>query len=89
MMADEMRDLVIAALNKATGVLNTPEFARAVLAGQDLEFDSFDMDSLTLFEVVMSLEDRLGIELDADEVLATSSVDGLVAFLQTRAVVAG
>lgn len=88
-MADEMRDLVIAALNKATGVLNTPEFARAVLAGQDLEFDSFDMDSLTLFEVVMSLEDRLGIELDADEVLATSSVDGLVAFLQTRAVVAG
>lgn len=83
-MAENLRDVVVAALNKATGLLNTPEHARILLSGGDLRFDKIEMDSLTLFEVIMDIETRLGIELDADQVAATESVDGLVAFLQAQ-----
>jgi acyl carrier protein len=83
-MTDQLRDTVISALNKATGLLNNPELARPLMAGQDLSFEVFEMDSLSLFEVIMDLEERLGLELDAEQVASSLSVDGLVAHLRTR-----
>jgi acyl carrier protein len=83
-MTDALRHTVISALNKATGLLNNPELARPLMAGQDLAFEAFEMDSLSMFEVIMELEERLGLELDADQVAASLSVNGLVAHLRTR-----
>jgi acyl carrier protein len=79
-----LRATVIAALDSVTGVMNQPDTARALMAGGDLLFDTLDIDSLSLMEMVMALEDALGIELDGDEVAATRSVDGLVKFLAIR-----
>ena len=83
-MMDAVREVVIGALHKATGVLNTPERARALLSGEDLAFSEIDMDSLSLFEVIMEVEDRFGIELDADLVAGHEGVDAFVAYLKTR-----
>ncbi len=79
-----MRDIVIAALDKATGILNNADLARPLLGGHDVAFDQFEMDSLSLFEVIMELEERLGLELDADAVVASVSVAGLVSYLEAR-----
>lgn len=83
-MTQHIRAVVIAALDKAIGVLNTPATARALMGGQDLAFDAVEIDSLSLMEMVMQIEDVLGVELDADEVVAQQSVDGLVAYLKKR-----
>ena len=83
-MTGTLRDVVIKAVDRATGVMNVPATARLLMAGQDLAFDTLDIDSLSLLEIVMQLEDALGVELDADEVAAQGSVDGLVTFLAQR-----
>jgi acyl carrier protein len=83
-MTVHLRDVVIGALDAVTGVMNVPATARGLMAGQDLAFDVLDIDSLSLLEIVMQLEDALGVELDADEVAAQGSVDGLVRFLHQR-----
>ena len=83
-MTLQLRDVVIAALDSVTGVMNIPETARGLMAGQNLAFDTLDIDSLALLEIVMELEDALGVELDADEVAAQGSVDGLAQYLAKR-----
>lgn len=86
-MTEDIRGIVVQALDRATGVLNTPDLAREIHGGRDVGFDRLQMDSLSLFEVIMEIEDRLGVELDADEVTRQGSLQGLVAHLQamTRA----
>ncbi len=78
------RDIVIEALNKATGILNEPEMARRILGGGDVRFDEMEIDSLSLFEVIMEVEERLGIELDADLVAAQPSIDAFAGYLAAR-----
>lgn len=81
-MTVQLRATVIAALDRVTGVMNQPALARTLMAGDDLFFDTLDIDSLSL--MVMALEDALGIELDGDEVAATRSINGLVHDLARR-----
>jgi acyl carrier protein len=83
-MTQDIRTVVIAALDVVAGVMNRPDMARPLMAGQDVAFDAVDIDSLSLLEMVMQIEDALGVELDADEVAAQGSVDGLVRFLARR-----
>lgn len=83
-MTDAIRDTVIAALNSATGVLNKPQFARPLMSGGDVRFDAMEIDSLSLFEIIMEVEERLGIELDADLVAGQESVCGFVDYLKTQ-----
>jgi acyl carrier protein len=83
-MTQDLRRLVIAALDKATGIMNMPARARVLMAGQDMAFDTMEIDSLSFLEIVMQIEDALGVELDADEVAAQGSVDGLVHYLAQR-----
>jgi len=83
-MTKSTRDIVIAALHEAVGVLDDPVHAPKLKAGEDIPLSSIDIDSLSTFEVVMQLEDELGLELDADEVTEQKSVAALVAFLDTR-----
>jgi Phosphopantetheine attachment site len=83
-MTQQIRTVVIAALDRVAGVMNIPATARALMAGQDMAFCDVEIDSLSYLEIVMQIEDALGVELDADEVAAQGSVDGLVRFLQHR-----
>lgn len=83
-MSAPIRDVVIRALHNAAGVLNRPEHARELLAGRDLHLEALDLDSLTIFEVLMEIEDALEVELDADAMVSQESVNGLVAYLEGR-----
>jgi acyl carrier protein len=83
-MTQDIRAVVVSALDAVAGVLNRPDMARTLMAGQDLAFDVVEIDSLSLLELVMQIEDALGVELDADEVAAQGSINGLVRFLQPR-----
>jgi acyl carrier protein len=85
-MRTSTREIVIAALHRSIGLLNDPVLAPRVLAGDDLPFSALEMDSLDLFEVIMEIEDRMGLELDADDVAAQPGLVALVEFLdQSRA----
>jgi len=79
--APSTRDIVIAALHKSVGILNDPSHAPALLSGKDLDFRQVEIDSLDLFEVIMEIEDRMGLMLDADDVAQQPSLDALVAYL--------
>jgi acyl carrier protein len=76
-----IRALLIDALDASAGVRGNPAFAGAIARGEDIGLDALALDSLTRFEVMMHLEEALGIELDDDEVAAAATLDGLVRHL--------
>lgn len=80
-MSDPIRDVVIRALDKATGVMNRPDMARGLMNGGDLHFEELELDSLTNLEMIMEIEDSLGLELNADEVTQHQSLNALVGWL--------
>ncbi|MGI1663770.1 acyl carrier protein [Palleronia sp. KMU-117] len=77
----QIRALVIDALDASAGVRGNPLFAGAIARGEDVPFDVLELDSLTRFEVMMQLEEALGIELDDDEVAGAGTLDTLVGHL--------
>jgi len=48
----------------------------------DTTFESLGIDSLDIVEMVMDLEDELGVELELEEKIAT--VGELVAFIESK-----
>lgn len=60
------RKAVIDALQNATGFLNDAKVASKALTGDDLPFDALALDSLTVMEAVMFLEDELEIDVFND-----------------------
>lgn len=80
-MTHDTRSTVVAALQKTVGLMNNPVVAPQVLAGEDIDLAQVDLDSLGLFEVIMEIEDRLGLQLDADDVAAQPTLNALVAYL--------
>ncbi len=88
-MTKDLRDAVIAALDSAAGVLNVPDFARRLMGGQDLDLARIEMDSMTMMEMIMHLEAKLGFDIEADEIAGQSTVNGLIAHLQMRLDVVG
>jgi acyl carrier protein len=83
-VTESTRAIVIDALQAATGFLSDPVHGPAALAGKDVAFSALDIDSLSLFEAIMAIEDRMGLELDADEVAEQGGIDSLVAYLDRR-----
>ncbi len=73
---------VIRALDAVTGILNQPDVAHRLMAGDDVAFADLDLDSLSTLEMIMQIEDRFGVELDVDMVSQQVSVDGLVGWLE-------
>ena len=61
-----------------------PDVTARLSAGQDVEFATLDLDSLTRFEIIMQIEEQLDIELDDDEVQEQGSVLALVRFLEQQ-----
>ncbi len=88
-MSEQVRQVVVAALDKAAGAAGPARLCRDVLAGRNVELAGLDLDSLTIFEIVMELEDNLGLELDAEHVANQPTLSDLVAFLETQQASAG
>lgn len=88
-MTKDLRNAVISALDSAAGVLNVPDFARKLMGGQDLELARIEMDSMTMMGTIMHLEDKLGLDINVDEIAGQSTVNGLIGYLQKRLDVVG
>ena len=82
--AADIRKIVIDALQLATGFLDDADTMKAILSRQDLRFEDLDLDSLSRFEVIMEIEDKLSIELDDDEVVQFATLHQLIRYLETR-----
>jgi acyl carrier protein len=79
---EKTRKLLIEALQKSTGFLNDAKVASKVLTGHDLPLDSLGLDSLTVMEAVMFLEDELEIELEIDIFNNVASLNELVKVIE-------
>ncbi|MCX7289381.1 MAG: phosphopantetheine-binding protein [Rhodobacterales bacterium] len=80
-----IRRVVIAALDKSVGLLDRPSLAPVALSGGDFALSELDIDSLSTYEIIMQLEDELGIDLPPAAVASTTTLDDLVDVV-TRAV---
>lgn len=83
-MSKNIRDTVVRALDEAVGIMRDPESGPALLRGEDVQFSNIEIDSLSMFEMLMFIEEELGIDIDLDEVEGLPSVDALVRHLDTR-----
>lgn len=81
-MNEEIRQLVYDALDEAVGLRGQPAFVAALARGEDVSLAALEMDSLTRFEVMMRVEEALGVELDDDDIEKVATIGGLVAFLE-------
>lgn len=80
----EVSTLVVEAIEAATGFLNDRKTYQALSAGQDLSLSALELDSLATFEIIMFLEERLGLELDADAFGPDVTIHGLAKLLTSR-----
>lgn len=86
-MAEAGRDVsgfVLGALDRVAPVLQSPERMRALGQGGDFALDDLELDSLSRFEVMMQIEDALGIELDDDDFAGVTTFRALVAMVESR-----
>lgn len=65
-MSDDVRRIILKAVQDASGVLDRPEVYQALMRDNDLNLLQLGLDSLTLLEVAMQIEDEAGIEMDTD-----------------------
>lgn len=81
---NRVRKTVFDALHTATGLFDNPTHAKAFFRNEDISFAELDIDSLSRFEMIMLIEEKLAIELDDDEVVSQGSLNTLVAYLEQR-----
>jgi acyl carrier protein len=79
------RTVVLDALDATIGIKGNPEFAKAQIAGEDIDLVELNIDSLSRMEAIMMIEEALDIEIDDDEVLEQKTVNGLIAYIEQRA----
>lgn len=84
LLFDSVREIVIEAIELSTGFLNDSSVFNNLKEKRDIKFSEIDLDSLSKFEIIMAIEERLGLELDADEFGPDDSIDGLTRMLTTR-----
>lgn len=77
----ELRNLTLDAFRLYAGLSDNASVASAILRQENFALKSLDLDSLSLMEVAMHLEDGLGIELDMDDLQECHTLDDLVAHL--------
>ena len=80
----DINKIVTDALVDALRDEDAPDVTARLSAGQDVDFATLELDSLTRFEIIMQIEEQLDIELDDDEVQEQGSVLALVRFLEHR-----
>ena len=74
----DIRNAVIAALDQTTGLMDRPSLASVVLSGGDFALAELDIDSLSTYEIIMQLEDALGIDISPAAIASTTTLADLV-----------
>ena len=80
----DVRTKVIATLDEMAGLSDHPSAPAGLSKGKDFDLSLLEMDSLTLTEVAMELEEAFDLELDLDELTEHKSLNQMVAFLEER-----
>lgn len=78
----DTRTAVLDALNTTCGLMERPEFASAIHTGGDIALADLDLDSLSTYELIMSVEEALGIDIKPDVVFGAVTLSGLVARIE-------
>lgn len=74
-----IRLLAIEALHRSIGLLNEPAYARLRQEPErDLVFADLELDSLSTLEMLMEIEEAVGIELDPELLPELVTLDALV-----------
>ncbi|MDA0219412.1 MAG: acyl carrier protein [Proteobacteria bacterium] len=74
-----IRLLAIEALHRSIGLLNEPAYARLRQEPErDLAFADLELDSLSTLEMLMEIEEAVGIELDPELLPELVTLDALV-----------
>ncbi len=77
-----IRLLAIEALHRSIGLLNDPAHARLrEETGRDIAFADLELDSLSTLEVLMEIEEAVGIELDPELLPELETLNGLVGYI--------
>lgn len=79
-----VRETVVNALVKASGKTLSAEIISSIRAGEDLNFDEVEFDSLTRFETIMHVEEVFSVEIDDDEVMENPTLSGLVELIEQK-----
>jgi acyl carrier protein len=74
----KVRKAVVDALQSTTGILNNPNFSAAVLKGENVELDALGIDSLSMMQTLMLVEESLDTELNTELFADSSSLNDLV-----------
>lgn len=72
------RSIVIAALDKTTGLMNSPTLAPIILSGGDFDLSELGVDSLTTYEIIMLLEDEIGVEIAPATLISAKTLSELI-----------
>jgi acyl carrier protein len=73
-----VRNIVISALDKTTGLLNSPALAQIIHSGGDFELSELGVDSLTNYEIIMLLEDEIGVEIPPAILMSAKTLSELI-----------
>ena len=74
-----IRLLAIEALHRSIGLLNEPAYARLRQEPErDLAFADLELDSLSTLDMLMEIEEAVGIELDPELLPELGTLDALV-----------
>lgn len=78
MQRDPVELAIIAALQRSLDIMSDPTHSRIVNdPSQDLEFDKLDIDSLTVAQICLDIEDRTGFECDVEHFATHRSLAAL------------
>lgn len=77
-----VRNIVIAALEKTTGLMNSPTLAPIILSGGDFDLSELGVDSLTTYEIIMLLEDEVGVEIAPSTLMSAKTLSELVSLIE-------
>jgi acyl carrier protein len=72
------RDAVITALNETCGLMERSSLVKKLHSNQDFDLVELDIDSLSSYEVIMQIEDALGVDLEPSIVLSSKTFSELL-----------
>jgi acyl carrier protein len=84
MSAFDARESILQALQQ-TGILS-PEALKTVQADEsaDIDFESLDIDSLSVFDLCLSLEEISGVEIEPEDFIDNRTLSSLAKHLETK-----
>jgi acyl carrier protein len=84
MTKDEARAVLVRTLIEVAGVLDNSDIGPKLASGENMRIEELDMESLSILEWGLAIEEETGIEIDTTELKAFSTLDELAAHLARR-----